>query len=110
MRPRSKAVLVRTPLYLNLQDLDTERPVLTIGPCVFHGQHQHMIGTAAVFDTARAVPGSAGPGLREGSMDAMPVAPPVASLTRRAIVFRRVTGDVTAITLKRTASRLRGSS
>lgn len=86
-----------------VEDLETERPILKLGPCVFIGQHQVSLGTTVVFDT------SPGAGLRAAqkaieeqkskaaaaliASTAAVEVPPIVSIARRTIVFRLATGS-----------------
>lgn len=91
------------------QDLASTVPVLRIGSVLFHGQHQHALGTVALLSPscphprngAGAGAGGAAGGApaccRARAQDANAAAegrPPLAALTRRTLVFKCVSGDV----------------
>jgi len=90
-----------------VQELETDRPVMKLGSCVFHGQHQHLIGTAVVFQVGGA---STRPGLPSHPFAAAPSSTVASSavsglgieaMTRRAIVFKRVSGDLGSLLAKK---------
>jgi TFIIIC subunit triple barrel domain len=86
-----------------IEDLNTERPILKLGPCIFYGQHQFTLGSTVVFDTAPGAGLAAAkeemkrqPDKATASLVASAAAvevPPIVSIARRAIVFRLAPGS-----------------
>lgn len=92
-----------------MQNLETETPQMTIGPCIFRGQHQYSIGTSVVFDALEQAASAARAAGAGRAMDVTKADPVVVAITRRAIVFTRVSGSLDEL-LRAAPGRKAGSA